>query len=308
MGGRIGVDSIEGAGSEFFFTLAATASESNGIIEDEPLPELQGQHLLIASRNETRCNRLYQLFTKWGLKADFVTSSRDTLVALQKNNHYHAIILDHHLPNLDAVSLGKAIQNMDYTQPLFIVSNREGLPKNLPITPAGILEKPIKQERLLELLHSTLNWKNTPLPVSDFLVFDPQLGQANPLSILIAEDDAINQELARLFFQRLGYEPDIVSNGLEVLEQLQKKWYDVIFMDVYMPEMDGLMTTRKIIQGFEGHERPVIVAMTASVTQHDRLQCELAGMDKFISKPIHLEHLVQVLRQLAPGDKNEALV
>ena len=210
---------------------------------------------------------------------------------------YDAVLIDHHLPDLDAVSLSRTIQSTGNEAPIFIIGTRNFTLTAANLNLAGILEKPIKQARLKKSLQSCLAWKNSLSSKKDYLIFDPKLGQLHPLDILIAEDDVINQELARLFFKRLGYQPDIVSNGLEVLEALKQRDYDVIFMDVYMPVMDGLATTKRIVYEYQDKTRPVIVAMTASVTLHDRNQCELAGMDDFISKPFKFDSIVATIRK-----------
>ncbi|NJK53101.1 MAG: response regulator, partial [Leptolyngbyaceae cyanobacterium SU_3_3] len=114
-----------------------------------------------------------------------------------------------------------------------------------------------------------------------------------PLRILVAEDHAVNQKMIRLLLQHLGYHPDIVSNGNEVLEILQRQSYDVVLMDIQMPEMDGLSTTRCITRLYASH-RPSIIAMTANAMQGDQEECLSAGMDDYISKPVRLENLIRV--------------
>ncbi len=315
MDGEIGVDSIDGMGSEFYFTIEAGEEQRSDLImpSNRTSGIMAGQRLLVVSGSEPRCNRLSHLFGLWGIRADFVSSAVEALTRADKINGqnapaYDAILLDHYVPDLDARKLGKTLQAQHKDSALILVCTRDFTPAPAQLKPAALLEKPIKQARLKKVLQSTLSWKNTNEQKNDYLIFDPKLGQTHPLNILIAEDDAINQELARLFFKRLGYEPDIVSNGKQVLKALKQRDYDVIFMDVYMPEMDGLETTKRIIWEDEDNSRPIIVAMTASVTLHDRNQCELAGMDDFISKPIHLEHLVRILKQLKGLDTASEVV
>ncbi len=299
MGGTIGLDSIEGKGSEFFFNLPVSESQRPHLLtsKNPPANDLTGQHVLVASLNETRCNRLSYLFNLWGIRADFVTSCTEVLTALARKDTYDTLMLDHNTPALDAVKLGRAIRKNRYKQPLFIIGSRELDSQPLPFDVVKILDKPIKQAQLKNSLQTSVKKKDTEAVEAQYLIFDPSLGKTHPLSVLIAEDDAVNQELARLFFSKLGYRPDIVSNGLEVLQALEKKTYDVIFMDVHMPQMDGLEATKKII-GSNLPSRPVVVAMTASVTKQDQVRCKEAGMDEFISKPIHLEKLVGILKQL----------
>lgn len=117
----------------------------------------------------------------------------------------------------------------------------------------------------------------------------------HPLSILIAEDNPINQKLLTHILQKNGYQPDIASNGLEVLQSLRRQKYDLIFMDVQMPEMDGFEATRQIAKRYPKEERPIIVAVTANAMKGDKELCEKAGMDDYISKPIRIEELKRVI-------------
>ncbi len=310
LGGKIGVDSIEGRGSDFYFTIEAEEIPRTDLLspKDELLQNLEGQHLLIVSRNETRCNRLSHLFNLWGIRADFVATQNEVLDTLERKSSYHAILLDHQKPDLDGLALGRIIQTHGHMHPLLLMSTRSFNNTSSKPELAGILEKPVKQSRLKVALQSCMNWGGPTTRRSDYLIFDPELGNQNPLDILIAEDDSINQELVMMFFKRLGYSPKLVGNGREVLEALEEKNYDVIFMDVHMPEMDGLEATRRIIRTRRGKQRPVIIAMTASVTLHDRNQCEKAGMDDFISKPIHIEQLVRILKELKHENQTTTVV
>jgi CheY-like chemotaxis protein len=117
-----------------------------------------------------------------------------------------------------------------------------------------------------------------------------------PFSILIAEDNFINQKLIRKLFELLGYRTDLVANGLEAIEAFKRKSYNLIFMDVQMPEMDGYEATRLIKERWR-KDGPIIIAMTANAMQGDKEKCLLAGMDDYISKPLRLEDIVNVLVQ-----------
>ena len=122
---------------------------------------------------------------------------------------------------------------------------------------------------------------------------------------MIAEDNIVNQKVASKIFNRLGYEVDVVINGIKVLEALQKQTYDVIFMDVQMPEMDGIEATKQIIKSTDLHPRPYIIAMTANAMDGDREICLNAGMDDYISKPVNVNLLVEALLRSQHGIKTE---
>ena len=126
---------------------------------------------------------------------------------------------------------------------------------------------------------------------------DESFGQQYPLRILLVEDARINQRVALMMFEKLGYNAELAKNGKEALEMLRRQSYDVVFMDIQMPEMDGLEATRHIRQHWPESERPQIIAMTANAMPEDREKCLAAGMNHYMSKPVRLETIVQVLRE-----------
>jgi CheY-like chemotaxis protein len=178
-------------------------------------------------------------------------------------------------------------------------------------------------QKLIQMMGSTLQvtsqpgvgsifWMDLDLPVATALPqtakldqpsaakpgqLDIQLAQQLPLRILLAEDNAVNQKVALHLLKLLGYRADVVQNGQEVISSLRRQSYDVVLMDVQMPEMDGLEATRRICQEWSKGSRPRIIAVTANAMQEDREECLAAGMNDYISKPIRLEALVQALRQ-----------
>ena len=129
---------------------------------------------------------------------------------------------------------------------------------------------------------------------------DPDMGRRLPLRILLAEDNAVNQKVALRLLERMGYRADVAANGLEALAALERQPYDVVLMDVQMPEMDGLEASRRIKGNWPPGARPRIIAMTANAMQGDREKCLAAGMDDYITKPIHTEALVAALSQTQP--------
>jgi CheY-like chemotaxis protein/HPt (histidine-containing phosphotransfer) domain-containing protein len=167
---------------------------------------------------------------------------------------------------------------------------------------AAFLNKPIKPSQLFDVLVSTLvagqprrmREERQARPTSQF---DPEMGRSLPLRILLVEDNTTNQKLALRLLARFGYRADVAANGLEALQALERQTYDVVLMDMQMPEMDGLEATRQIHQRWPGQQHPYIIAMTANAMEGDREICLAAGMDDYVSKPIRVEALIQALER-----------
>ena len=138
-----------------------------------------------------------------------------------------------------------------------------------------------------------------PLQAGARPAIDPRMAERHPLRILLAEDNAVNQKLALRLLQQMGYRADVASNGIEAIESVERQAYDVILMDVQMPEIDGLEATRRIVARWPA-ARPRIVAMTANAMQGDREECLAAGMDDYVTKPIRVEALIEALARTAP--------
>jgi CheY-like chemotaxis protein len=166
----------------------------------------------------------------------------------------------------------------------------------------GFLAKPIRQSQLFDTLAALFSHE-APLAArakEGSSRLDPEMAKRHPLRILLAEDNVVNQKLALRLLQQMGYRADLASNGLEAVESVKRQTYDVVLMDVQMPEMDGLDATRAICARWNAHERPRIVAMTANAMQGDRDMCLAAGMDDYVTKPIRVERLVEALTQVPP--------
>jgi CheY-like chemotaxis protein len=172
----------------------------------------------------------------------------------------------------------------------------------------AFLTKPVKPSQLfnalIDLLAPTRAAATTPEPISmtrereGKSSFDPEMAARHPLRILLAEDNVVNQKLAMRLLQQMGYRADLASNGIEAIESVARQTYDVVLMDVQMPEMDGLEASRQITARWPAAQRPRIVAMTANAMQGDREMCMAAGMDDYVTKPIRVDALVAALSQV----------
>jgi CheY-like chemotaxis protein len=169
------------------------------------------------------------------------------------------------------------------------------------------LLKPIKASQLYNVVVGIFAEKEPPREQRAEATkpqFDAEMGQRLPLRILLAEDNTVNQKLALRLLERMGYRADVAGNGLETIQALQRQPYDVVLMDVQMPEMDGLEATRRIRQlppeELHAGQQPRIIAMTANAMQEDRDACWEAGMDDYVSKPIRVDELIRALNQCGP--------
>jgi CheY-like chemotaxis protein len=168
---------------------------------------------------------------------------------------------------------------------------------------AAYLNKPLRQGQLYDTLARLFaGTEPARAPAAPLrTTTDPGMAGRHPLRILLAEDNVVNQKLALRLLQQMGYRADLASNGLEAIESIERQPYDVVLMDVQMPEMDGLEASRRIVARWPAGERPRIVAMTASAMQGDRETCLQAGMDDYVSKPIRVDELVGALLRVESG-------
>ena len=308
MGGRIWVDTEVGKGSTFSFTVVTQAVRSVERAEFKGIqPQFAGKRLLIVDNNATSCQMLVQQGQAWGMLTRVAQSGSDALKLLHQGELFDLVLLDRQMPGMDGLALATEIRKQPSSQKLpLVMLTSIGQPEtsNPSVTAnvAAFINKPIKQSHLYKVLNQVL--VEQPLEVhpvpSSFSPIDSRLAQRLPLRILLAEDNVVNQKVGLYLLQQLGYQADVVSNGLEVLEALHCQPYDVVLMDVQMPELDGLAATQRICQEWSPPQRPQIIALTANAMQGDREMCLSAGMDDYISKPIRLQELARVLRQCQP--------
>ncbi|HRI64458.1 MAG TPA: ATP-binding protein [Polyangium sp.] len=286
MGGEIGVESEVGRGSTFHFTLALRPGPA--VVPDEPW--LREKTAVIVDRSAAVREALAQRLLSWGMKS---RCFGDVETALIWTNTHHVDALF-----LDAARLPDNPRVFDHlASPIILVASlhRLGAAKRIPDI-AAIVSKPIKHAQLLEALISVFGG---PEPIRKTIVpqkGDIPLGEELPARVLLVEDNAINQKVALRMLERLGYRADVACNGAEAVDFVQRIAYDVVFMDVQMPVLDGLEATRRIRQIDLTCAQPWIVAMTAEALSGDEAQCLAAGMDSYVTKPVQLATLAQTLR------------
>lgn len=298
MGGRIWVDSELGRGSTFSFSIAAQAAE---VIADPVMQEhlslLVNKRLLIVDDNRVSRQNLVIQARHWGMTVQPFATGLEALECLRQGQRFDLAIVDHQLPDLDGLSLASTIRQRlpEHSLPIILLTA-----PNQPLeTVQGThcLSKPVKQSQFYNALLDVFA-KTTAMDTATALVTtELDLAKRLPLKILVAEDNIVNQKVVLRLLQRLGYQADVAPNGLEVLEALTQKSYDVILMDVQMPEMDGITATLHICQLYPPEQRPWIIAVTASAMQGDREECLQAGMNDYLSKPVRPDGLYQALSQ-----------
>ena len=304
MGGTVSVKSAgRGKGSTFYCTIQAGKADLPETRARDLLGvqmELEGKRVLIVDDNATNRRILALQTTKWGMVSQETEFPEEALRWLKAGEQFDLAILDMHMPQMDGLQLAKGIRKHDSALPLVLFSSlgRRETEESDGIFSA-YLAKPLHQSHLFDTLVSLLAREvisKTAAPKTAKPLTDPEMATRHPLRILLAEDNVVNQKLALRLLQKLGYRADLASNGVEAIESVERQTYDVVLMDVQMPEMDGLEASRRITTAKSRGERPRIVAMTANAMQGDRETCLAAGMDDYIAKPIRVDHLVEALK------------
>jgi CheY-like chemotaxis protein len=242
----------------------------------------------------------------WGMLPQDTAYPTEALDWIRQGVPFDVALLDMQMPDMDGLMLAAKIRQERDAQALPLVmltslGQQEADAEGIEL--AGFLTKPIKASQLYNVLVGLFAEGARLIERRDVAAepqFDAGMGQRLPLRILLAEDNAINQQLALSFLERLGYRADVVANGLEALLSLRRQPYDVVLMDVHMPEMDGLEATRRIRQEFVPEAQPRIIAMTAGAMREDREACLAAGMEDYISKPVQVGELVTALSKCQP--------
>ncbi|MEO8313013.1 MAG: response regulator, partial [Caldimonas sp.] len=304
MGGRMWAESDgSGKGSTFVFTIEADIAELPASRRRDFVgiqPELRGKRVLVVDDNATNRRILALQTAKWGMESRDTESPGEALRWLEAGERFDLAILDMHMPEMDGMALARRIRDVDRKLPLVLFSSlgrREaGDTESLF---AAYLAKPMRQSHLFDTLVGLLAHESVARPAAGPSApqLDPGMAARHPLRILLAEDNVVNQKLAMRLLQQMGYRADLAANGIEAVESVERQVYDVVLMDVQMPEMDGLEATRRITGRWPDGRRPRIVAMTANAMQGDRELCLAAGMDDYVVKPIRVGALVEALLQ-----------
>ncbi|MBK7538367.1 MAG: response regulator [Myxococcales bacterium] len=302
MGGTLQAESVAGQGSTFTASFrAAVAPGQQRMYQRGAVPQLSGRRLLLVDDNATNRKILTLQVQAWGLEVHAAASGAEALRWVDDGGTFELAILDMQMPQMDGLMLARALRARLVRAPLILLTSLGRRAEDLD---AGVfsacLSKPAKASQLHDALLGAVEpdrARQTREPGASS--FDVHLAERVPLRILLAEDNAVNQKVALLTLSRLGYRADVAGNGLEVLQAIERQRYDVVLMDVQMPEMDGLEASRRICQEQDPADRPRIIAMTANAMQGDRELCRAAGMDDYLSKPVRVEELIAALGRAA---------
>jgi PAS domain S-box-containing protein len=305
MGGKMWAESVAGEGSTFHFTIQAPSTVLEKTEERSFVPQLDGKRLMIVDDHETNRHILILQAEKWKMIPVQFASPLDALNALKSGERFDIAVLDMHMPEMDGVHLAEEIRKLDAERlnptPLIMLTSLGWRDAADLYHFSSFLTKPVKQSNLYNAIVGALSQiesqRASPVAATSHQ-FDSTLAERIPLRILLAEDNVVNQKLALKLLERMGYRADVAANGFEVLESLKRQHYDLVFMDVQMPEMDGLEATRRIRSLFAADKQPHIVAMTANAMQGDREACLAAGMNDYVSKPIQVKELQKALERL----------
>ncbi len=337
------------AGSIFFFTIRTSPAPSppHPFLQGAQ-PDLSSRRVLIVDDNATNRQILTLQTEAWGMVPRATASPVEALDWVRRGDPFDVALLDMQMPEpvlgsppewitdppsggpsggMEGLALAAAIQRewsaragLNVPLPVIMLTSGQSAGGSAESGLVAVLTKPIKPSQLYDLLVQIFAQEPRAVAKRDVgrrRRFDAEMGQRLPLRILVAEDNVINQQVALSFLERLGYRADVAANGLEALSSLQRQPYDVVLMDVQMPEMDGLEATRRIRElspsELAAEAQPRIIAMTANAMREDYDICLAAGMDDYMSKPVQVEELVRALKQCqlrepkAPRRPSEAM-
>jgi PAS domain S-box-containing protein len=302
MRGRMWVESELGRGSTFWFTIRVERADgARKLFLQESQPIIGGKSLLIVDDNDTNRRILLAWADTWGMKPSETASPNQALEWVRSGRVFDLAVVDSQMPEMSGGDLARELHGVPGGEAMPIlmltsVGRRDDDSSGARLS--AVLTKPIKPSQLYNALVSILSGQ--PVRVvgrKSRSAYDHTLGERSPLRILVAEDNTVNQRLAVLSLEHMGYRADVVANGIEALEAVRRQRYDVILMDVQMPELDGLEATRRIRAEFDELTRPWIIAMTANAMREDRRACAESGMDDYLAKPLRIEELQTALER-----------
>jgi signal transduction histidine kinase/CheY-like chemotaxis protein/ligand-binding sensor domain-containing protein len=295
--GQITVESIQGVGSTFTFSINCKEGAIIEEVKDVNAEICVDKKVLVIDDNDTNLRILKTQLAKRKMHVTGVSSGQEAIEILSKKKDFDLVITDMQMPDLDGIRLSTIIKDDCPEVPILLLSSiGNETKKKYPHLFTSVLTKPVRQQLLFKVVDLALMNKSANVTPQNSYILSDQLATQCPFNILVAEDNMMNQKLILKVLDKLGYVPDLAIDGLEALEAMEHKKYDIILMDIQMPNLDGLETTRIIRKKYG--DRPLILAMTANALTDDKLNCYKAGMDAYMAKPINLSLLVSTLTNM----------
>ena len=303
LGGRIWVETDPGKGSRFSFTIHARAGSDLPAIPqtdrriDGAQPALTGRRVLIVDDHTASRGSLERQTEVWGLVPSATASGDEALGWIKQGRSFDLALVDMQMSGSAGPSLAGEIRTAvgPATLPLIGLLTPGLREAQHPEMFSSSLTKPIKASRLYDALVDALAKTSRPQQSRAVVAEGERLADRHPLRVLVAEDNGVNQKVALAMLRHLGYRADLAADGVEAVEAVRRVPYDVVFMDLQMPELDGMDATRQIIAEHPPSRRPRIIALTANAFEEDRAACLAAGMDDYLSKPLKADTLEAAL-------------
>ena len=319
MGGRMGVESEPGHGSTFWFTARMERAAEMPADRITPPAELGGVRILTVDDNATTCEVLNYRLRSWGARGDYVGSGEEALSRLREAaraaDPYQIALLDAQLPGMDGEALARAIRaepGLERTAIGLLTSfGQAGVQsRDRESVSMARLPKPIREAQLADCLVRLMFPGPVPSePQRERTPVSPREKPETCWQVLLVEDNLVNQLVAKRLLEKAGTNVEIAANGLEAVAAVERKHYDLVFMDIQMPEMDGYQATAEIRRRQGRARHTPIIALTAHAMPEDRQRCLAAGMDDYLSKPVAPEDLQGALRRWgragASGNRGE---
>ena len=301
MGGDVWVESHAGVGSTFHFTVIAEPVASPSLALTR-LPALEGRRTLVVDDSPASREMLSRILGAWGMQVETVESGWAAMQVLEKDPAFDVILIDMHMPVMDGEACARRIRAMRHRpQPRLIMmlalTDSSVRTRATELGLDSVVVKPVKRSQLRGALSDIFAARDTGDAQAGARTSASLPQRRSDKTVLLADDNRVGQRVTQALLRRLGYRADVVSSGKEVLAAFEDQPYDIVLMDVHMPEMDGLTTTRKIREDRAGENQPYVIALTASTAAGDRQECLNAGMDDYLSKPISIGGLREALER-----------
>ena len=299
MGGRLLVESLEGVGSSFSAVLPTVAAIDAHVYEQGGRFDFADKRVLIVDDNATNARILSEHCSRYGMHPATFSKPADALRHLEHESFDFALV-DMLMPGMNGLEFGRRVRSLESCRHMpMVLLTSAGAQNGKEVRELFTMcaHKPLKYSRFADFLSEILKSGGTleaPVKKSGL---EANTAEHLPLKILLVEDNPVNQTLAIRMLGRLGYAPDLATNGRVAVEVVESSAYDLVFMDVLMPDLDGLEATRRIMSSRTPGDRPVIIAMTANAMEGDKEKCLAAGMDDYISKPLRIDDFRRMIEK-----------